>query len=165
MDEKKIPPDILGKMYVKLSLNVEEKDNGCIETLYNPAAKMHVDIQVSAGARGSSKTYHAKAHRLSYIMNTGEIPENKMVLHTCDNPRCINPEHLMLGDHTENMKQMRERGRSLVGEKNTNSKLTPEQVHEIRNSDVSGVWLSEVYGIAQSTISMIRNGKRWRELV
>lgn len=165
MNEKKIPPDILGKMYVKLSLRVVEKDDGCIETLYNPTATSHVDIQVSAGARGSSKTYHAKAHRLSFLLNKGEIPDDKMVLHTCDNPRCINPEHLVLGDHIENMRQMRERGRSLSGEKNNNSKLTPEQVHDIRNNTVSGVVLSELYGIAQSTISMIRNGKRWKELV
>lgn len=165
MLEHLIPPDILGKMYVKLTLAVEETETGCIETTYNRKAPSHVDIQVSVGSRGSCKVYHAKAHRLSYLLNKGDIPIGASVLHLCDNPRCINPEHLSLGDHSENMRQMRERGRSLVGSKNTNAKLAPEQVHDIRNSTLSGKELASKYNIAESTVSMIRNGKRWENYV
>ncbi len=57
-----------------------------------------------------------KGNRLSWEINRGPIPEGMMVLHTCDNKGCVNPSHLYLGTHTENMKDASKRGRHKSGE-------------------------------------------------
>lgn len=67
------------------------------------------------------------SHRISYILNYGEIPINLLVLHKCDNKICVNPNHLFLGNHQENMKDMRVKGRSAKGDK-SGARLHPETV-------------------------------------
>lgn len=59
-----------------------------------------------------------RVHRLSYELFKGKLDQNKLVCHTCDNPRCINPEHLYLGSNQDNMNDMKERKRSLKGNLN-----------------------------------------------
>lgn len=103
-----------------------------------------------------------QAHRISYIIhNNVDIPDGKIVRHTCDIPACCNPNHLILGTHQDNMNDMKERGRSAIcfGA----AKLTWEIVDEIRNSSLSRKELITKYGIAKSTLSMILNNKIWLE--
>lgn len=106
------------------------------------------------------------AHVLSYIIHKGD-PGKLHVLHTCDNPSCVNPAHLYAGTRSENMKDMITRGRrrSLKGEGNGNARLTNDQASEIRYLYALGNWtqrhLALRFGISCATVSNILNGKRY----
>src|ERR1039457_5628606 len=74
-----------------------------------------------------------RAHRLSYEINIGEIPEGLLVCHSCDNPRCVRPEHLFLGSQADNAQDMILKERSCRGTKNSQAKLSKEDVVKIRD--------------------------------
>lgn len=104
----------------------------------------------------------AYAHRVSYFMFNGPISEGLVVRHKCDNPKCVNPEHLELGTQVDNMQDCKERGRMSMppvarGEANHKTKLSDEQVAYIVKSTKSIRELSEMFGVSQSAI-------RWRKL-
>lgn len=99
------------------------------------------------------------AHRLSYETYVGPIPNGHFILHSCDNPPCINPEHLAPGDHAENMDQMTTRNRSTTGEADGMAKLTDEQVAEIRQRYAAGGTttgaLGAEFGVTQQHVSAL----------
>jgi HNH endonuclease len=105
------------------------------------------------------------AHRLAYCERHGltldEI-KGSVVMHTCDNPKCVNPDHLLLGTQAENMKDMRIKKRTPLGENRKSSKLTTHDVIEIRASYDRGErkprLLAKKYGVSYYTILKI--GKR-----
>lgn len=104
------------------------------------------------------------AHRDSYVRHKGDIPDGLFVCHKCDTPCCVNPDHLFLGTHDENMRDMVNKGRGPTGEKNPMSKLSEAQVLYIRSSKMSQKKLAVEMGCAQSAISRIKNGLRWKHL-
>lgn len=107
------------------------------------------------------------AHRASWKIFKGEIPDGLCVLHHCDNRLCVNPDHLFLGTKHDNSQDMISKGRHLFGQRQWASKLTPENVHEIRSLFKDGVSqkeLSKKFGVAWSTISKITRAKRWKHL-
>ena len=106
------------------------------------------------------------AHRVAFALELGEIPDGMLVLHSCDNPPCCNPDHLRLGTCEDNEADKRERSRhhSPGGERNTQAKLREADVGFIR------MWLdlgytqqkiADAFGVHHSTISMIKTGKSW----
>lgn len=95
------------------------------------------------------------AHRFSWELHNGKIPNGLFVLHKCDNPSCVNPEHLFLGTHSDNMIDMDKKGRRTL------RKLTPEIIREIRSSDESLTSMAGRLGVAISTVGDTRNRKRW----
>ena len=112
------------------------------------------------------------AHRLSYTLFVGEILDGSYVLHECDNPCCINPEHLHIGTQSLNMKECYGRGRSkikplsLPGEKNGQAKLKISDVELIRLQLAQGVTqaiIAKRFGVSQSQISNIKRGLQWNE--
>jgi len=104
---------------------------------------------------------HTKSHRLSYSLQYGDISEGMCVLHKCDNPSCVNPNHLFLGTHKDNSIDMVNKGRNpdIRGENNPYAKLTNEQIKEIRklgeSTDLSQQKIADKYGVCQRHISRI----------
>ncbi len=103
------------------------------------------------------------AHRWAYECVHGPIPDGKMILHSCDNPSCVNPKHLRPGTHMENMQDAVDRNRFFKREKCYNAKVTAEIADYIRrNPDKLKLKeLAAKFGIANSTASYIRSGKTW----
>lgn len=120
-----------------------------------------------------------KAHRLAYELANGSIPSGMCVLHACDTPACVNPEHLFLGTVADNNADMFAKGRHARGERHgarikpqsvprgehrSNAKLTAEKVREVREMHSRGSRPSAIaraFGVSPSIISEVLSGKRW----
>lgn len=98
-------------------------------------------------------------HRAMYKMFKGVIPPGMLVCHHCDNPSCINPEHLFLGTYQDNILDCIRKGRNLT-DYSKRSYLSDEQVDEIRNDPRSGFKLAKIYGVHPQNIHRIKSGKR-----
>ena len=104
-----------------------------------------------------------RAHRMIYEMAIGEIPVGMEVLHSCDTPACVNPSHLRVGTHAENMKEAAERLRIPTGLNHFRGKVSDEQVNDIRGLSGMGTSQKEIaekYGLHQSHVSRILSGSR-----
>lgn len=116
------------------------------------------------------------AHRFSWTLFNGQIPNGLNVLHKCDVPNCVNPKHLFLGTQKDNTKDMFDKGRQniVTGENNGQSKLTDSQIREIREiyrpgksgvgSEYSQRGLAKKYGVSVSRICEIVNRKNWKNV-
>ena len=104
------------------------------------------------------------ASRISYSLFRGPIPDGLFVLHSCDNPPCVNPLHLNLGTQKENARQREERNRGNhpKGSAHGRAIVTESQVKKIRKrAGQTNVSLGAEFGVSPSTISLIRHRKRW----
>jgi len=102
------------------------------------------------------------AHRVAYELYVGTIPEGTFVLHKCDTPACVNPDHLFLGSHQDNMRDKWAKGRqSHVGQRNPKAKLTEEDVLAIRADPRSYTAIAEDYPVTSTTIGGIKRRERW----
>ena len=104
------------------------------------------------------------ASRAAYTAWIGPIPDGQVVCHRCDNPPCINPEHLFLGALCDNNADMAAKRRVANGERKTQHKLTDAQVHEIRRRYAAGnvlqLDLAAEYGVSRALISFVIGGHR-----
>lgn len=107
-----------------------------------------------------------RAHRLSYRVFKLQDISNMLVLHTCDNPSCVNPEHLFLGTHKDNMLDKKTKGRQLKGEEIGNSKLKESDIFEIRKlrATRSLKELSKQFNCSVSNIHDVCKGYIWQHL-
>lgn len=107
------------------------------------------------------------AHRASYEIHVKEIPEGLWILHSCDVPCCVNPEHLFLGTQQDNVDDMERkgRGRHPRGEAHGRAKLTENQVRDIRTDVRSQRFLAELYGVSPLIISLTRRRKIWKHVI
>ena len=135
------------------------------------------DFTGSRNRRGYGSIYshdhrkHIRAHRASWYLSHGEVPPGVLVCHKCDNPSCVNPEHLFLGTRRDNVRDMLEKGRSfdrraaMIGERRA-AKLNWEKVREIRRLAENGCHvktLAQEYGVTPANIRAILRGKTWVE--
>lgn len=107
---------------------------------------------------------HLRAHRVSYTAFKGPIPAGLHVLHSCDNPRCVNPDHLSVGTPADNMRDKMLRGRARgahPGEAHAMAKLTEAQVLEIRADGRIHRLIAADYGVGRRTIGDIKRRRCW----
>lgn len=107
-----------------------------------------------------------KAHRFVYWALRGPIkPEPLVMCHSCDNRKCVNPEHMFWGTRAENQNDMKLKGRAAKGARNGMAKLTELEIFEIRTLGSRGAQqkeLAKIFGVTQPTISYIMNKKVWK---
>ena len=125
--------------------------------------------QTNGYGRVSVQGKPVAAHRVSWEMEHGLIPDRLFVLHRCDNKICVRPSHFFLGDHRANSddKLMKGREAHVNGERNGHAKLTEWQVREMRRLHGEGLTctaLSQKYAISRVTAWQIVNRRRWRHI-
>lgn len=115
--------------------------------------------------RRSLNNRSISAHRYAWIKAYGDIPTGMCVCHKCDVKACINPEHLFLGTHTDNMRDRTAKGRcNQAGSTNSSSKLTESDIPRIRERISNGETNKAIafdYGVTPGVIWFIRKGKTW----
>lgn len=111
-----------------------------------------------------------RAHRAMWVAFNGRIPDGKHVLHTCDVRCCVNPDHLFLGTHADNMRDMVRKGRhvrpDLKGEQHPNSKITCSIARSIRELGKAGLTqqaIADQFGISRANVGLVLQGKAWKE--
>lgn len=144
---------IIERLNSKYTVN----DNGC--WIWNEAlvGRGYAGLQVNGKK--------VKAHRLSYMIFKGPIPDGLFVCHRCDNRACINPEHLFLGTCKDNQKDMAEKRRSLIGTMNPNHKLKPYDVLIIREAKSHGYTIASIaryYKMSEGVIWKAAAGATWK---
>ena len=161
-----LPPDYKTKLKQKILDLIEIDSKGCwIWKLSKCKPYPYGQITI----RHEEKIMRTTTHRISYCIWKGDIPENVFVLHTCHEYSCCNPDHLYLGDHKQNMKDMREAGRvsDKTGCKNQNAKLKEIDVVNIRELHAKGLnntEISIIYGITHQNIHRIVKNISWRHI-
>jgi hypothetical protein len=138
---------------------VEIADNGCWEW-----SKHLLDGYGSIEYKGKD----TGAHRFSYTITKGEIEPNMLICHTCDNRKCINPDHLFQGNHQDNMDDMKKKGRQPdnKGIKNPKAKLTELQIKEIRKigHTIPYAHTAKKYKVTPEMISFIVRKINWNNI-
>jgi hypothetical protein len=156
MNKRSYSLDPYQRLKEKYKVNI---DSGCWEYLANSYYNGYAHIKFK------NKTY--KAHRFSYELHNGPISDDLCVLHKCDNRKCINPEHLFLGSRDDNMKDMVSKNRQAKGIFNGTSKLSEQDVIEIKNYLNTNLYkglitdLSKKYDVSRAVIYSIKTGKTW----
>jgi len=139
---------------------VQERFDSKVERIPEGGCHVWMGGLLASGGYGvfmANKVSH-RAHRFSWIQANGEIPKGMFILHSCDNPCCVNPDHLSVGTHQDNMDDMVKKGRQnpARGTKHSSHKLTEKQVRAIRASSVSSRKLGAEYGVSKTLINHIK---------
>ena len=140
------------------SKTVKNEKNGCINWIASKNKCGYGQFRI-----GNKILY---ANRVSYELSIGGIPKNMEVCHKCDNPACVNPDHLFLGTHKDNMNDasVKKRFPNRKGQNNPSAKLTENDIRDIKillQTDLSQRKIGLLFSVGQTTISDIKMGKNW----
>lgn len=135
----------MGSIKDRLEQKLVSMPNGCIE--FSGSRD-----RFGYGKLATTENRWDRTHRIAWRLIHGDIPSGMCVLHTCDNPSCVNTDHLFLGSKAENNLDKAKKGRA-------NKKLTVEQSNAIRTSTGRLLDVAISYGISTAMVSMIRNLK------
>lgn len=148
------------KMRIKLLKSIEIDENGC----WNWKKSKHRQ----GYGNFPYKRKILLAHRASWILFKGDLNENVLVCHKCDNCSCVNPDHLFLGNQQDNMKDMfNKKRKNHKGESHPGCKLNKDKILEIKKLLQEGLSQSKIakkFSIKQTTVSSIKLGKIWKEI-
>lgn len=154
--------------YLKRSMSAKErlaaksvvKENGCIEFTGYLSTHGYGEIAFNGKKYG--------AHKLSYIAHIGPVKKGEVVCHRCDNPACINPDHLFTGTQAENLIDAMRKGRMVApnprGERHGLSKLTEKDIPKILQDARPQREIAKEYGVAQSTIKNVKLRRTWSHI-
>lgn len=120
-----------------------------------------LDTEGYGNFKSKNKKANNKAHRMSYLLHFGDISKGLHVLHKCDNPRCVNPSHLFLGTHQDNMRDMVEKGRITTRKYTSDLVRRAAELFSLKRS------VREVHnetGISLGCLYAIRNGRSWKSV-
>ena len=139
----------------KLEAYSKVSPTGCIEWQRGKSGNGYGNISIGNGKQDY-------AHRVSYKVHKGEIPEGYVVRHTCDNPCCVNPDHLLIGTQWDNVQDTISRGRAskppvFMGASNNKTKLTDEETQLVLTPTQSNVELAKSLNVSTTRIRQIRN--------
>lgn len=141
---------------------VEKQEGACWNWFGAKTPKGYGQIKIPRTRR------QVQSHRLSWEIHRGEIPKNLCVLHKCDNPACVNPDHLFLGTKKDNARDMVSKGRHCYGERQGSHKLSEKDVRSIlamvADGKMSQAKIAKAFGIGPMQVSRIKTGKRWAHL-
>jgi len=157
-DTMKVSLELVERFHEKWVLN---KETGCWEWIASLAGRGYGQIKCPG------ERQNIYAHRLSWRIHFGEIPEGMYVCHACDNPKCVRPSHLFLGTSEDNHRDMKAKDRHLRGSRNAVAKLTEEkvrQIHRLAQQGVSQGSIAKAFKVRQSTIWKILHGLRWEHV-
>ena len=151
------------ELYKRLMLHTRVSAAGCWEWV---GSKRNGYGRMMIGSRTDGTRKSVSTHRLSYELHYGEIPQGMEICHKCDNPCCINPDHLFVGTRQDNTDDRERKGRNNPpkGEKNAKAKLTEKDVLDIRKKRAarkSFGKLAKEYGVCKKTIQNAVSGKSW----
>ena len=138
------------------ALSVKNELTGCIEWVSNKNKAGYGRLSVD------NKLW--LAHRAAYFDKHGVIPDGMLVCHRCDNPSCINTDHLYLGTDFDNMKDKVHKKRHSYGSKSPVAKLTEKQVIMIRSDNRLQTEIAKDYGISKGAVSAIKVRKNWAHI-
>ena len=137
------------------------KSDGC--WLWTGGRDRHGYGKFAVGLKRDRTQKTQLAHRVAWMYTHGAMPQLNL-LHQCDNPQCVRPDHMFVGTQKDNLLDAAQKGRTARGERNGVAKLTAAAVAAIKARRANGEKqqaIAEAYGINRSLVSMIEHGKRW----
>lgn len=143
----------------RFRMNISVDENGCWIWCGSTAGTAGIKYGVIM-----HKKKLLAAHRLSWEMKNGKIPEGALICHKCDVPLCVNPDHLFTGSHQDNANDMVSKGRQTNGSRHPNSKLTEMAVKMIRGRSMSDLEFSRMFGVSENCVWEARIGKTWKHI-
>lgn len=141
-----------------------KKQEGCWLWQARVNRKGYGELGTGSVARGTKQTW--LAHRFSWVLHSGEIPPGLFVLHRCDQPACVNPDHRFLGTNADNMADAAKKNRLPLGSRHWNARLTEADIAEIKRRRSLGMKQAAIarqFGVGQDHVSRIVKGKRRRK--
>lgn len=143
------------KERVRRDILITKMPNGCHICISH-------SVDNSIGYIYSPSRKSRSMHRYVYEKVNGRISKNMCVMHTCDDKRCINPKHLIIGTNEDNRLDMMNKNRNAKGEATKSNKLTEKQIKSIRNSKEKNNILAKRFRVSTTNIRYIKARKTWR---
>jgi hypothetical protein len=117
------------------------------------------------GKIGTTRSVWEFAHRIMWMLVHGPIPDGHIICHRCDNPPCVNPDHLFLGSHLDNFRDSQSKKRHAHGERHGGAKLSEAEAQQILADPTAvGRHLAKAHNVSPATICLLRKRETWRHL-